>query len=254
VQSYLRTWETSTASRPDFLIANSRNVALRVWKRYRRHADVIYPPVNVDRFQILPDVGTHYAIVSALVPYKRIDLAIDVANKLGLPLEIVGTGHERERLARRAGPTVRFHGYVPEDTVPRIVGSARALLFPGEEDFGIAPVEAMAAGRPVIALARGGALETVVSIDHEDRAATGVLFDEPTVSSLIGAIRRFESCAPRFEPATIRAHALSFRADLFRARFYTHIETCLAKHRATLRDGFTGLATRVNAAMIADHN
>ncbi|MBI3070665.1 MAG: glycosyltransferase [Deltaproteobacteria bacterium] len=247
VQSYLRLWETSTASRPDFLIANSRNVALRIWKRYRRHAEVIHPPVDIDRFQILPEVGAHFAVVSALVPYKRIDLAIDVANRLGFPLEIVGAGHEQSRLARCAGPTVRFHGYVAEDTVPRIVGSARALLFPGEDDFGIAPVEAMAAGRPVIALARGGALETVVPIDHEDRAATGVLFDDPSVASLTGAIRCFEACERRFEPAAIRAHALGFRAELFRARLFTHIETCLATHRAMLHDRFSGPSLRVDA-------
>jgi glycosyltransferase involved in cell wall biosynthesis len=199
----LARWDAATASRVGRFIANSRHVAGRIGRYYNREATVVYPPVDTSFYQ--PDTtgpGSHFLVVSALVPYKRIDLAIAACERVGARLRIVGDGPDRDRLARQATPLVEFLGQLGQDDILAEYRSALAVLMPGEEDFGIVPVEAQACGRPVVALGRGGALETVVP------GETGVLFDEPTVDALAAALERVPKT--HFDSDRIRRHALQF--------------------------------------------
>ncbi len=206
----LRIWDRMAADRVDAFIAISREVARRIQKFYRRPSILLHPPVDVQRFQLAARPEDYFLIVSRLIPYKRIDLAIEAFNRLGLPLIIVGDGRDRRRLQRMAGPTITFLGRVPADQLADLYARCRAFVFPGVEDFGIAPVEAMAAGRPVIAFAGGGALDTVVE------GVTGVFFDTPTPESLVAAVRRFEEL--RFDPGAIRRHAEQFDKRVFQEK------------------------------------
>ncbi len=206
----LRVWDRVAADRVDAFIAISGEVARRIRKFYRRPSLILHPPVEVERFQPSAGDGDYFLIVSRLVPYKRIDLAIEAFNRLRLPLVIVGDGRDRRRLERIAGPTITFLGRVSADRLPDLYAGCRAFIFPGVEDFGIAPVEAMAAGRPVIAFAAGGALDTVIE------GVTGVFFREPTPESLAEAVRRFEGM--RFDPWAIRRHAEQFDKRAFQEK------------------------------------
>lgn len=206
----LRIWDRVAADRVDAFIAISREVARRIWKFYRRPSILLHPPVDVQRFQPSARTGDYFLIVSRLIPYKRIDLAIEAFNRLGLPLVIVGDGRDRRRLQRMAGPTITFLGRVPTEELAELYARCRAFVFPGAEDFGIAPVEAMAAGRPVIAFAAGGALDTVVE------GVTGVFFHAPAPESLAEAVRRFEDL--RFDPGVIRRHAEQFDKRVFQEK------------------------------------
>ncbi len=206
----LRVWDRAAADRVDAFIAISGEVARRIRKFYRRPSLILHPPVEVERFQPSSGDGDYFLIVSRLVPYKRIDLAIEAFNRLRLPLVIVGDGRDRRRLERIAGPTITFLGRVSADRLPDLYAGCRAFIFPGVEDFGIAPVEAMAAGRPVIAFAAGGALDTVIE------GVTGVFFREPTPESLAEAVRRFE--AMRFDPLAIRRYAERFDKRAFQEK------------------------------------
>jgi len=199
-------WDAATSSRVDRFVTLSRYVAGRIRRYYNRSSTIVYPPVDTAFYH--PDASVpadHFLVVSALVPYKRIDLAIEACARLGARLRIVGDGPERQRLERRAGSTIEFLGRLDDEAVRREYRRAAAVLLPGEEDFGIAPVEAQACGRPVVALARGGAVETV--IDGE----TGVLFDEPTADSLVAALERVSRL--RADPVRIRQHAERFSRD-----------------------------------------
>jgi glycosyltransferase involved in cell wall biosynthesis len=204
----LRVWDVTSSQRVDRFLAISRAVAARVKKYYGREATVIYPPVDTGRFATDAPRGDFYLVVSRLIPYKRVDLAVETFTRLGLPLKIVGAGRDRAALAARAGPNVEFLGRVSDAEVVELVRGCRAFLFPGEEDFGIAPVEAQAAGRPVVAFGAGGALDTV--IDGE----TGVLFGDQTVDALTSAVRRLETLS--LDPPTITAHARRFDSAVFR--------------------------------------
>ena len=199
----LARWDAATASRVHRFVANSAHVAGRIRRYYNREATVVYPPVDTDFFHP-SDVppGPHFVIVSALVPYKRIDIAIDACARIGARLRIVGDGPDRAHLERHAGPHVEFVGALSDEGVREEYRRAAAVIMPGEEDFGIVPVEAQACGRPVVALARGGALESVV--DNE----TGILFERPDAGSLAGALERLGRT--RFDPARLRAHAGQF--------------------------------------------
>ena len=205
----LRGWDRRTVARVDRFAANSTAVRERIRAFWQRDATVIFPPVDVDRFTPAPDdeVADYFLMVSRLVPYKRFDLAIDAFNHLGLPLWIAGDGRDRAALEHRAGPTVRFLGRVSDADLARLYARARAVVFMSEDDFGIAQVEAQAAGRPVIALGAGGALDTV--LDGE----TGVHVAEQTVESLIDAVRRFERMT--FSTVRLTAHARRFSRDRF---------------------------------------
>jgi glycosyltransferase involved in cell wall biosynthesis len=207
---YLRAWDFASAARVDHFVANSTAVARRIAKYYRRGADVIHPPVDVDRFVISPSIDDYFLCLGQLVPYKRIDLAVRAFNELRKPLLIVGEGTEFSRLSRLAGPTVKLLGPQPDDVVRDCISRCRALVFPGEEDFGIVPVEAMASGRPVIAFGRGGALDTVID------QVTGILFNEQSMPALIDAVRQFESVSETFTAEAIARHAQQFRSEIFR--------------------------------------
>ncbi len=218
VAAALRRWDRATAKRVHHFVAISRFVAERIERCYGRSADVIYPPVDIRRFRLADEPGEFYLVVSALTPYKRVDLAVAAANRVGVRLVVVGSGPEEVRLRALAGPTVELLGWRSDDEVAELYARCRALLFPSVEDFGIAPLEAMATGRPVIALGHGGARETVVPLDDGAEAPTGVFFAEQTVESLVEAIRRFEVNAHRFDPKALRAHAEAFDRPLFKER------------------------------------
>ncbi len=218
--TYLRTWDVASANRVDRFIAISQAVRGRIRKYYRRDSEVIHCPVDTGRFRA-SEGGDYYLVVSAFAPYKRIDLAVEAAGRLGRPLKVVGSGQDEGRLRKLAasfpGSKIEFLGWKTGRELVELYEGCRGFLFPGEEDFGIAPVEAMAAGRPVIALAKGGALETVVGPDNpEGCPATGVFFPEETAAGLAGAIEAFEGREGDFDPGAVRAHALRFDTENFR--------------------------------------
>ena len=223
---YMRLWDRVSTDRVDVLIANSTTVQARIRKHYRRSSVVIHPPVAVSHYSLMEPIEDYYLVLSRLVSYKRIDLAIDACNAMKLPLWVAGDGPERARLQRRAGPTIRFLGSIAERELGPLMGQARALLFPGEEDFGIVPVEMQAAGRPVIALDRGGVKDTVIA------GQTGVLFAEQTVEGLITAIE--QSQAMTWDRGAIRQHAEAFNPDRFKEQFLGVISQALAEHQAVL--------------------
>jgi glycosyltransferase involved in cell wall biosynthesis len=220
VVGYLRRWDVKTAAYPHHFIAISENVRERIWRIYNRHADVIYPPVDTSRFQLSSGSKDYFLIVSAFVPYKRIDLAIQAFNETGQRLIIVGDGPEEQQLKKMARPNVTFVGWQPDQRLVELYSNCRAVIFPGEEDFGIVPVEAMACGKPVIAYAKGGALETVVEVGP---VRTGVLFREQSFSHLVEALKQFESL--RFEPEALRRHALAFDREVFKKKMQEYISS-----------------------------
>ncbi len=220
----LAAWDVRAAQRPTRLVANSRNVAARIRRWYGRDADVLPCPVDVDRFSIGPGDGDYFVVVSRLLPYKRIDLAIAACALAGVPLRIVGAGADERRLrALAAGTRTTFDGVVDDGARNAIVGRARAALLPGEEDFGLVPLEAAAAGRPTIAFAGGGALETIVP------NVTGAFFDAPDPHALAATLRTFDPA--RYAPSQLRAHAETFRPERFIARLRAIVEDTVASVR-----------------------
>jgi glycosyltransferase involved in cell wall biosynthesis len=222
---YARQWDVTAAARVDYFAANSQYVAARIRKYYRRESTVIYPPVNVSVGYISPQIEDYYLVVSRLVPYKRIDLAIEACKRLGRRLRIVGTGPAYKGLRRLAGPTVEFLGALDEHSLRETYARCRALLFPGEEDFGIVPVEAQSHGRPVIAYAQGGVLETVTGLpvngERDPAKSSGVFFHSPTLDALSGAILRFEQIEGQFRPEFIRSSVQRFGLKRFQTEFAT---------------------------------
>ncbi|MBA2287471.1 MAG: glycosyltransferase [Ktedonobacteraceae bacterium] len=221
VISGLRVWDQVSAQRVDHFIANSPVVAERIRKYYRREAAYIPPPVDASRFMFDPATQPedYFLVVSRLIPYKRVDLAIEACNRLQLPLVVIGKGRDLPRLKQMAGPTIRFAGHLSDEEVLHYFAHCRALLFPGDEDFGITPLEAQASGRPVIAYGAGGALASIVD------GVTGLFFREQTAASLAQVLASFDSQA--FDPQAIRNHALEFDMPRFRRRILQFIETRL---------------------------
>jgi len=227
--AWLRRWDRRTAAGVHHFVAISRFVADRIRRAYGRPAEVIYPPVDVARFRVEEGPGDFYLVVSALTPYKRVDLAVAAASRLGRRLVVVGSGPEEARLRSLAGPTVELLGWRDDAEIALLYSRCRALLFPTVEDFGITPLEAMASGRPVIALGQGGALETVVGPGGGE-PATGIFFERQSVEDLAEAIQRFESDSPRFEPKALRRRAEAFDRPLFKERIEQYLAARLVEH------------------------
>jgi len=223
VISLLRMWDVDGANRVDRFVANSRFVAAKIRKYYRREATVVHPPVDTDFFQPCDEDGNFFLVVSRLRPYKRIDLAVQTFNKLGRKLKVVGVGEEMRRLQRMAADNIEFLGFVARPVLRDLMARCQALVVPGKEDFGLAPVEAMAAGRPVIAYGAGGVLETV--IDGE----TGVLFVEQSVGSMTEAVERCLDIP--FDRTYLRRHALTFDIAAFKSGLANAIASACSEHR-----------------------
>jgi glycosyltransferase involved in cell wall biosynthesis len=213
----LAKWDVAAARRPTHFIANSRNVAERVKRYYGRDADVLPCAVDVDRFTVGSGAGAYFAVVSRLLAYKDVDRAIRACARAGVALHVVGTGpHEAALRALGAGTRTTFHGYLEDAAVNALVGAARAVILPGEEDFGLVPLEAAAAGTPTIALRAGGAVETILE------GETGAFFDAPEDASLAAAIAAFDRA--RFDPQRLRAHAETFAPPRFIERLRTIVD------------------------------
>lgn len=225
LMSYLRTWDFAAASRVDYFLANSQTVAHRIAKYYRREAQVIYPPVALSDLSVSQALDDYFLMVGQLVPYKRFDLAIEAFDQLKYPLVVVGEGSEYGKLKRGAGDNIKFVGRLSDAELSRTLSRCRALVFPGEEDFGMVLVEAHACGRPVIALGRGGALETVVP------GLNGLLFAEETEQSLTDALQRFVHIEPTFQPELIRETAAPFDENRFIAEVTSFISEKTKEHR-----------------------
>jgi glycosyltransferase involved in cell wall biosynthesis len=223
VMHRLRMWDLTTSARVDHFIANSRFVAQRIRRYYRRCATVIHPPVDTRFFTPGEGAGDYFLVVSRLTAYKRVDLAIEAFNRLGLPLVVIGDGPERRRLASRAGSTIKFLGRVSRKEVRDHMRGCRALVYPGKEDFGITPVEAQATGRPVVAYGAGGALETVVD------QVTGVLFAEQSTDAVCEAVTACVGLS--FDRDAIRQHALQFDSDLFCRKMIEFVQTEWEQHK-----------------------
>lgn len=226
--NYLRLWDFASAARVDRFVANSENVRARIWKTYRREAEVVYPPVDVESFAWKPPED-YFLMVSELVRYKRLDVAVRLFSRTGRRLRIAGAGPELRRLRKLAAPNVEFLGRVSDDALRELYSRCRALLLPGEEDFGITPVEALASGKPVIALGRGGALETVPPFG-------GVFFDEPSEPHLANALERFEKIEPEVRAADLQEHAKRFSAAEFSRKMRTVLDDGSVPVRGSLPD------------------
>ncbi len=211
----LKKWDEAAAKQPDYYIANSHVVAERIKKAYGRSAEVIYPPIAVDRFSISDEREDHYLVLSRLVSHKRIDLAVRACTMLNRPLWVIGTGPDEASLRAIAGPTVKFLGHLSDKDVNWFISRCRALLFPGEEDFGMTPLEAAAAGRPTIAYRAGGAVETILD------GVSGLFFDEQSAEHLAEAIERLEQQS--WNPEALRRHAEKFSTHVFREHFISFL-------------------------------
>lgn len=218
VLHYLRLWDVAAANRVDHFVANSRYVARRIWKTYRRRATVIYPPVAIARFHPHAKREDFYLTLSRFVPYKRVDLVVEAFTRLGLPLVVIGDGPDWSRVCSLAGPNIQLLGHQPDAVVEDYMQRCKAFVFAAAEDFGITLVEAQAAGAPVIAFGRGGAAETVIP------GKTGLLFPEQTVESLVNAVEIYASGAYSFHPEVLRQHAEQFAPERFRSQLSRLIE------------------------------
>jgi glycosyltransferase involved in cell wall biosynthesis len=232
VLSSLRSWDVASSPRVNRFVANSGFVAQRIQRYYGRTATVVHPPVRTAYFDLERTPGDQYLIVSAMVPYKRLDLAIATFNRLKRPLKIVGDGPMLATLRAQAGPHISFTGWLPDEALRECYSTCRALVQTATEDFGIVSVEAQAAGVPVLALGRAGALDTVLPLQTSPNLVgtqrpTGVFFDEQTPESLEQAVRRFEHNEEIFDPARIRAHARQFDEAVFETRMREVIDESL---------------------------
>lgn len=220
---YMRIWDVASSNRVDYFIANSTEVQKRIKKHYKRDSIVINPPVRCNMFNISEIDKDYYLVLSRLVGYKRFDLAVQACSQLGKKLVVIGEGPEKEKLEKLANENVTFLGRQPDDVVKKYMSECKALLFPGEEDFGIVPVESQSCGRPVIAYGKGGVLDSVID------GKTGVFFKEQTVESLKEAINKFETM--KFDKEEIRKHALEFDESVFQEKIRKFIEEKIEENK-----------------------
>ncbi|MGL5257632.1 MAG: glycosyltransferase, partial [Proteocatella sp.] len=213
----LRMWDRLASDRVDYFIANSNYIAGRIKKYYRRDSKVIFPPVNTHVYNISDMDEDYYLVVSRLVPYKRIDIAVEAFNKLGLPLVVIGSGSEKEKLQKIAKSNVKILGRLSDEEIMDYYSKCKAFIFPGEEDFGITPVEAQSSGRPVIAYGRGGALDTVLD------GKTGLFFDEQNTESLCEAVSKFEKNGVLYTKQEIKEWSEKFSVDRFKMEIENYV-------------------------------
>jgi len=231
VLNYLRKWDLESSKRVDKFVAISRYIAERIKKNYGRDSDLIYPPVDCSYFKPGLTNDGFYLMVSPLAPNKRVDLAVEAFNTIGLPLIVIGSGQEEKKLEKLAGKNIELMGWQPDEIVREHYANCKALIFPGVEDFGIVPLEAQACGKPVIAYGKGGALETIVPLDEniknekeQSNSATGMFFYEQTAESLANAVARFEDVQGQFNWQAIRKNAESFDRVIFKEKIRDYID------------------------------
>ena len=231
VLNYLRKWDLESSKRVDKFVAISRYIAERIKKNYGRDSDLIYPPVDCSYFEPGLANDGFYLMVSPLAPNKRVDLAVEAFNTIGLPLIVIGSGQEEKKLEKLAGKNIELMGWQPDEIVREYYANCKALIFPGVEDFGIVPLEAQACGKPVIAYGKGGALETIVPLDEniknekeQSSSATGMFFYEQTAESLANAVARFEDVQGQFNWQAIRKNAESFDRVIFKEKIRDYID------------------------------
>ncbi|NEP47801.1 MAG: glycosyltransferase family 4 protein [Moorea sp. SIO3C2] len=222
----LRQWDVITANRVDYFIANSHHTARRIWRCYRRRAEVIYPPVNIERFPFQEEKEDFYLTVSRIVSYKQVSLIVQAFNQLGYPLVVIGDGSDLAGIRNLAHKNVKFMGFQPNEVVEQYMAKAKGFVYAACEDFGIALVEAQACGTPVIAYGAGGALETVLDIRQHLDSGTGLLFPEQSSGALIEAMETFETLAGKFNREASRLNAAKFAPNIFADRYLTFMEKC----------------------------
>ena len=233
----LRQWDVLSANRVDYFIANSQLTARRIWRCYRRQAQVIYPPVNIDRFPLLAQKEDFYLIVSRLVSYKQVGLIVQAFNQLGHPLVVIGDGPELETIRKLARPNVQILGFCADTVVEQYMSQAKAFVYAACEDFGIALVEAQACGTPVIAYGAGGALEIVRDIRQYPDSGTGLFFQTQSVAALIEAVKTFEALKGAFSPERSRLNAALFAPKMFSDRYLTFLEHCYEDYQSRFSPG-----------------
>lgn len=232
IMHYMRIWDTRTSNGVDYFIANSHFIAKRIWKCYRRKATVIYPPVDIEKFEYCEDKDDYYVTASRMVPYKKMDLIVEAFSQMpDKRLVVIGDGPDFEKIKKKAGTNISLLGFASDEVLKDKIQHAKAFVFAAEEDFGILPVEAQACGTPVIAYGRGGALETVRAIGR-DSQPTGVFFLEQTGDSLKAAIEKFEDNSSNIFPESCRKNAEQFSIDVFQTRFKKFFKEALATDRS----------------------
>ncbi|MCL1471419.1 glycosyltransferase [Argonema antarcticum] len=227
----LRQWDVLSANRVDYFIANSKHTATRIWRCYRRRAEVIYPPVNIERFTFQEKKEDFYLTVSRLVSYKKVSLIVKAFNELGRPLVVIGTGPELKKLREMAGPNVQVLGPQPDAVVEKYMAQAKAFVYAACEDFGIALVEAQACGTPVIAYGAGGARETVRDIREYADTGTGLFFSAQSELALVEAVKTFEAQSGNFNPEMALKQAVKFGPIIFEKRYLAFVSRCSSRFK-----------------------
>jgi glycosyltransferase involved in cell wall biosynthesis len=225
----LRQWDVISANRVDYFIANSQHTAKRIWRCYRRPAQVIYPPVDIDKFEFQPHKEDFYLTISRLVSYKQICLIVKAFNQLKKPLVIIGEGSQLEEIRQLAQSHIQVLGWQPHNVVKKYITKAKAFVYAACEDFGIALVEAQACGTPVITYGQGGALETVKDIRQNPQSGTGLFFEVQKPEALIEAVKTFEQLQIKIKPENCRLQATKFSPTIFKQSYLNFIEDCYTK-------------------------